>query len=198
MRFIFLDPGPLIDNELQLVAPDARLLDDLLFAAHHPLTVRDAPKDSQTNRQKLTEFLTSAPLGRQPADPAIGRLPAYHFWLRIAQPLGDPPITVAGGIALRIGSNPEIERYTGNVGYHVYPPARGHHYAERACRLIAPLARRHGMEQLWITCNPDNAASRRTCERLGARLIDIVPIPKEHPFRSRGETAKCRFLLPLV
>src|SRR4051812_11432970 len=119
MRFIFLDPGPLIDNELQLVAPDPRWIDDLLFAAHHPLTVRDAPRDSQTTQQKLSEFLSSAPQGPQPAAPAIGRLPAYHFWMKLSQPLGDPPIAIAGGIGLRIGTTPEIELYTGNVGYHV-------------------------------------------------------------------------------
>jgi tagatose 1,6-diphosphate aldolase len=197
MRFVFLDPGPLIDNELQLVAPDLRWVDDLLFAAHHPQTVRESPHDASATRQKLLDFLAAAPQGRQPADAATGRVPAYHFWMRLAEPLGDPPIALAGGIGLRLGIAKELELYSGNIGYHVYPPARGRHLAERACRLILPLARRHGMEQLWITCNPDNAASRRTCERLGAQLVDTVAIPKDHPFRSRGETAKCRYLLDL-
>jgi len=53
------------------------------------------------------------------------------------------------------------------------------------------------MRTLWITCNPDNAASRRTCERLGAKLVNIVAIPGDHPFRMRGETAKCRFMIEL-
>jgi tagatose 1,6-diphosphate aldolase len=79
----------------------------------------------------------------------------------------------------------------------VYPPARGRHYAERAARLLLPLARRHGMSELWITCNPDNAASRRTCERLGGELVEIVPIPPDHAFYSRGERAKCRYLIRL-
>jgi tagatose 1,6-diphosphate aldolase len=198
MRFVFLDPGPLIDNELQLVAPDARWFDEVLAATAHPLTVKEAPHDATMTRQKLHEFLTAAPFGRQPGDPATHRVPAYHFWLRLSEPAGDPPIHIAGGLGLRIGVNREIELYSGNIGYHVYPPARGHHYAERACRLVLPLARRHGMEQVWITVNPDNWPSRRTCERLGATLIDVVPIPKDHPFRTRGETAKCRYLLDLT
>ena len=53
------------------------------------------------------------------------------------------------------------------------------------------------MSRLWITCNPDNLASRRTCERLGAKLVETVPIPKTHTFYQRGERAKCRFLLEL-
>ena len=79
----------------------------------------------------------------------------------------------------------------------VYPPARGNAYAERSCRLLLPLARRHGLRSLWITCNPDNAASRRTCERLGAVYVDTLPIPPEEPLFARGETHKCRYLLDL-
>ena len=199
MRFTFLDPGPLLDNELELVAPETRWIDEVLRSSSHPHTLRDAPADANLSRAKIMDFLRAAPMGRQTADVQSGRVPAYHFWMHLTTlpGVGDPPITIVGGIGLRIGTNAEIERYSGNVGYHVYPPARGRHYAERACRLVLPLARRHGMRQLWITCNPDNAASRRTCERLGAKLIDTVPIPPDHPFRLRGETAKCRFLIEL-
>ena len=198
MRFTFLDPGPLVDGELELVVPEARWVDEVLASCAHPLTTRVAPADANMTRAKVLDFLRAAPRGRQAGDPTAGRLPAYHFWMLAARGVGaDPPIRIAGGIGFRVGTSPEIERYSGNIGYHVYPPARGRHFAERACRLMLPLARRHGMERLWITCNPDNAASRRTCERLGARLVDIVPIPGDHPFRLRGETAKCRFVIDL-
>jgi tagatose 1,6-diphosphate aldolase len=53
------------------------------------------------------------------------------------------------------------------------------------------------MKALWITCNPDNHASRRTCERLGARLVEIVPVPKTDPLYARGETEKCRYRIEL-
>jgi predicted acetyltransferase len=197
MRFVFLDPGPLVDNELSLIAPDHKWVDEVLAACAHPLTQRDAPHDASMTRGRLLEFLHNAPGGRQQADPATGRVPSYHFWMRLESPTGSPAIQIVGGMGVRIGTNREIELYSGNIGYHVYPPARGHHYAERACRLVLPFVRRHGMERIWITCNPDNRASRRTCERLGPRLIDTVPIPREHPFRSRGETAKCRYLIEL-
>jgi predicted acetyltransferase len=79
----------------------------------------------------------------------------------------------------------------------VYPFARGHHYAERACRLLLPLARRHGIQPLWITCNPDNFPSRRTCERLGAKLVEIVAVPPRDPLYLRGDHEKCRYRLDL-
>ena len=60
-----------------------------------------------------------------------------------------------------------------------------------------PLAKANGLSELWITCNPDNLASRRTCERLGAELVDIVPVPFDHPLWSRGDVAKCRYHLSL-
>jgi tagatose 1,6-diphosphate aldolase len=109
---------------------------------------------------------------------------------RSATPVAVP---MAGSISLRVGHTPSIELYFGHIGYHVYPPARGRHYAERACRLLFPLARAHGLRTLWITCNPDNTASRRTCERLGGVLTETVPVPKDNPLHAQGDREKCRY-----
>jgi tagatose 1,6-diphosphate aldolase len=199
--FQFLDPGPLIDSELELVSPHAAWIDDVLAACHHPLTVRDAPIDARTTRQQLRHFVETCPQGRQAADTLSGTAPAYHFWMRLREPFdglpGMPAVRIAGGLGLRIGVSPDLENYYGHVGYHVYPPARGRHYAERAVRLVLPIARGHGMRAIWITCNPDNLASRRTCERLGAQLIETVDVPPNHPLALRGEHRKCRYLLAL-
>ncbi len=199
MAFHFLEPGPLVDGELELVPPNAIYIDDVLAACGHPLTVRDAPKEAEgTTREGLGRFLRAAPAGRERGDPARGWVPSYHFWMKLHPINGVPaPIRIAGGIGLRVGTNDEIRRYAGHVGYHVYPPARGHRYAERACRMLLPLAAAHGIAELWITVNPENIASRRTCERLGARLIDTVLIPTAHPFYARGERVKCRYRLDL-
>jgi tagatose 1,6-diphosphate aldolase len=198
MRFTFLDPGPLIDRELRLVAPELRWVDEIVRAHEHPLSATDPSLEQAWSRQRLLDFLRAAPQGHQVGDDTAGRVPAYHFWMLADPPIGDPPIRMAGGIGLRIGRSKEIERYSGNLGYHVFPPARGNHVAERSSRLLLSLARRHGMDRLWITCNPENLASRRTCERLGAKLVEIVPVPRDHPFRARGESSKCRYLLELV
>jgi tagatose 1,6-diphosphate aldolase len=98
---------------------------------------------------------------------------------------------------LRIGDTVHIKMYAGHIGYRVHPAYRGHHYAAKACRLLLPLARLHGMKTLWITCNPDNFASRRTCEILGASLIEIVDIPHDHEMYLSGERQKCRYRIDL-
>ena len=208
MEFLFLDHGRLVDRELELVAPDARYVDDVLSACAHPMSAGD-PQASAMTPQRITDFLRLAPGGHQRGDSADrATVPSYHFWMRLSRieaargPMppwgaGDPPVRMAGGIGLRIGNTRDLQLYYGHVGYNVFPPARGNHYAERACRLLLPLARAHGLDELWITCNPDNLASRRTCERLGCALVDIVQVPVGHPLHLRGEREKCRYRLNL-
>jgi len=190
----FLDPGRLIDQELELVPPQQKYVEEMLAACRHPLTLRDAPEQSRVTRQSLLDFLSTSPSGHYAGDAKRDLAPAYHFWMRLSDA---SPLRLAGGVGLRMGSSSNIEMYIGHIGYGVYPAVRGRHLAERACRLLLPLARLHGMKTLWITCNPDNIASRRTCERLGATLVDIVPVPKDHELYPRGDHEKCRYRLEL-
>jgi tagatose 1,6-diphosphate aldolase len=192
----WLDPGDLVDRELSLVEPHRRWIEDVLQAIAHPMTQALDPAVAGWTEKTLSDFLRSAPNGRDPGDRARKRYPGYHFWMKLA-PESAPAVPFAGGLSLRIGDAFELKMYLGHVGYHVFPPARGQHYAERSVRLLLPLARRHGMEQLWITVSPENTASRRTCERLGARLIETVDLPADNPLYQRGETRKCRYLLRL-
>ena len=87
--------------------------------------------------------------------------------------------------------------YGGHIGYGVLPRYRGHRYAARACKLLFPLARRHGLNPLWITCNPDNIASRRTCELAGGKLVEIVDLPEDIDMYQAGERQKCRYRFDL-
>jgi predicted acetyltransferase len=143
---------------------------------------------------RLVDGELSLELIRQkPADPARGLVPSYDFAMRVAQ----EPKALAGLINFRAGSTYALEMFGGHFGYGVEPPYRGDHCAERACRLLLPLARRHDLLTLWITCNPDNHASRRTCERLGCALADIVPLPPNNDQYLAGERFKCRYRIHL-
>ena len=57
--------------------------------------------------------------------------------------------------------------------------------------MLFELARRHDLEYVIITCNPDNYASRKTCEYAGGKLIEIVEVPVGNDMRERGEMEKC-------
>jgi predicted acetyltransferase len=187
--FPFLNSGWLRDEELELIEPSTEWVESVLASARDAKTGREAPDLAGLTRRQLREFLSSCPGGRQDG-PTSGMAPAYHFWMR-DHTRADLPI--AGAVALRVGHTDDLELYYGHIGYHVYPAHRGRHFAERAVRLLLPLARQHGINPLWITCNPDNGPSFRTCQRLGATLVETVAVPTGHPLRLRGEVAKCRF-----
>jgi len=106
---------------------------------------------------------------RLPGDASKGHLPAYRFAMH---QIGKE--TKIGEIGLKIGSPPN---HLGHLWFRVFPDYRGKHYAARACRLLIPLARRHGIEPLRITCREDNLASRRTCELAGAQFVGVVETP---------------------
>jgi tagatose 1,6-diphosphate aldolase len=194
-EFVFFDPGPLVDGEFELVAPGSQWIDAMLRAMTHPLSRREDP-GAVVNRAQLQHFLKIAPGGHQPPNTIYDRLPTYHFWMHIREEFA-PPLPICGAIGLRIGDNEDTRLHYGHVGYNVFPSARGHHYAERAARMLFPLARRHGMRALWITCNPENIASRRTCERLGGQYVETIQVPSNHPLYARGEREKCRYRIDL-
>ncbi len=129
---------------------------------------------------------------KYPGDPAKNYVPAYKFRMTLAGQ--DQEI---GRIEFRAADTEHIVVYGGHIGYGVVPEYRGHRYAARSCRLLLPLARTHGLKTLWITCNPDNLASRRTCELAGARLVEVVDLPEDTDMYQRGERQKCRYRLDL-
>lgn len=147
--FHFVEPGRLVDDDLELVL-----------------------------------------IARRPADLVRGWEPSYEFEMRRVS-----DGAVLGNISLRIGDNDHLRLYAGHIGYGVRVEHRGHHYAARSCRLLRDLARRHGLDVVWITCDPDNWASRRTCELAGARFVEIVRVPESDGLYALGHYWKCRYRL---
>jgi tagatose 1,6-diphosphate aldolase len=102
-----------------------------------------------------------------------------------------------GGINLRCGSTPHLERYAGHIGFAVHAAHRGHRYAARSVVLLIPVAKQLKFTGLWITCDPDNVASRRTLARAGAQLVEIVEVPEDCIIRKTGHPQKCRYYIDL-
>ena len=142
--------------------------------------------DSLKNQQVLLELEKTTE-----ADSVKQWVPAYHFFIRDA---GGNRI---GKCCLRVGNN-ENSYYGGHIGYEIDEPYRGHHYAAKACELLFSLARMHEMSYVLITCNPDNIASRKTCEYLKGNLLEVVELPEDNDMRVlKGETEKCVFKFEL-
>ncbi len=129
---------------------------------------------------------------KSPADPSKGYVPTYKFEMRL---VGTPE--KIGNIDLRVGETERLRMYGGQLAYGVTPDFRGHRYAARACRLLLQLAKQHGMSELWITCNPDNIASKRTCELAGAIFVEVVDLPEDIDMYQEGERQKCRYRIDL-
>lgn len=115
---------------------------------------------------------------KQAAIPEKKWVPAYVFEIRHGN-------NRAGEVNLRIGYTDGLY-YGGQIGYSVEEQYRGQGYAEKACRLLAPVIRAHGMKKVLITNNETNIASRRTCEKLGAKLLRLARLPEWHDLYKAG------------
>ena len=129
---------------------------------------------------------------KAPSRPGGVFVSTYVFEMRHVHTLGK-----IGTLSLRAESNEYIVKYLGHIGYRVEEAHRGRRYAARSCRLILPLARAHGLNPLWITCNPDNWASRGTGDLAGAQFVEIVPVPEDHELYLQGDRQKCRYRIDL-
>ena len=124
------------------------------------------------------------------ADLEKGWSPYYDFTICL------PGGTEAGHCSFRVGYNERLY-YGGHIGYTVFEPFRGRHYAGKACLLLFRLARMHGMQYIYITCTPENIASKKTCEYVGGVLEAVVDLPPDNDMYLAGERRKCVYRVEL-
>ena len=124
---------------------------------------------------------------KNPGDDVI--LPFYWYDIYV----GDKPV---GKISIRIGDNYH-SYYNGHVGYEVDPEYRGHRYSLEALKLVLPVAKHHGMERIYLTCDQSNEASRRIIELSGARPLGITKIPRDYFAWREGIEDHCTYQLDI-
>ncbi|MFG0249304.1 MAG: GNAT family N-acetyltransferase [Phycisphaeraceae bacterium JB051] len=112
--------------------------------------------------------------------------PYYHFHIHNEQG------TELGHINFRVGDSEHITLVAGHIGYAIHAEQRGHGYAAQACHAIRPWVRPF-YDEVWITCDPQNAASRRTIEKLDTRYVDTINIPEHEQQYQLGARQKCRY-----
>jgi predicted acetyltransferase len=93
--------------------------------------------------------------------------------------------TEIGRLLLFVDDTPGRTEYAGHIAYEIAPEHRGRRYAARACLLVRSVAREH-LEVAWIMCSPDNCASARTAELVGAVYVDTREVPERSDIRALG------------
>ena len=100
-------------------------------------------------------------------------------------PKGWTPITtyfcvkngvILGSIRVRQGCNDYINKVIGHVGYETRPSARGKGVAKF---MLSSVQRSALIEDVIITCDPTNLASRHVIERCGAEFINEGYSPED-------------------
>ncbi len=163
---------------------------------------------NMTNREKVNDirFITSPPLIDKDlelylietvkADHQLGYLPFYRFNM-----IHSESKLAMGGINLRIGYTHNVKFFRGNVGFTVFESFRGNNYAARSCKLLFPIATHHKLSPLWLTCNVENEASKKTIESIGAKYIETITMPDDYPYVEHyppGARTKLRFQLNIL
>ncbi|MEQ1824177.1 MAG: GNAT family N-acetyltransferase [Fimbriimonadaceae bacterium] len=121
-----------------------------------------------------------------PAFPEQGLVPYYHFKVVNQHEM------VVGHVNLRVGDTDHITQIAGHIGYTIIERFRGNGYAYQGCMALAPFAKTL-FEHVIITCNPDNWASIKTIERLGARYLETIEVPKHDRAYAGGALRKRRY-----
>lgn len=80
--------------------------------------------------------------------------------------------TYFGRIAIRHELTRQLRDVGGHIGYDVRPSARRRGHATAMLRAALPIARRIGIENVLITCDVTNIASRKVVEACGGSLDD--------------------------
>jgi len=84
-----------------------------------------------------------------------------------------------GSVSLRYSGDREvIEEFGGHIGVAIRPGLLNRGYGVRAAALAWKVAgeffRNRGISKIFVTCNPDNSASKRLIEHNGGKLLKEV------------------------
>ena len=105
-----------------------------------------------------------------------GYVPSSAFWLVE----GDKYI---GDVRIRHTLTERLKKIGGNIGYTIRPSERGKGYATQMLKMALQKAAELDLDEVLLTCDEDNVASRKVIEANGGELlesnvkIDESPVP---------------------
>lgn len=157
----------------RLVKPTVRLQDSFLEALREFHAVGEREHLDLEELEDPDEFAWLVRQLREDAVPSRwprtsnGRVAATNLWWVEGR-------TFLGQLAIRHTLATEFLRdYGGHIGYDVRPSARRQGHARRMLAAALPLAASLGIDPALVTCDEENAPSRRVIERNGGVLSDL-------------------------
>ncbi|MCL2741204.1 MAG: GNAT family N-acetyltransferase, partial [Oscillospiraceae bacterium] len=85
-------------------------------------------------------------------------------------------------------------RHDGQIGYMIDDEKnRNRGYATKALLALRPFLRRCGFKKVLINTDIDNPPSRRVCEKVGARLVEVFDTPTWTGIYAQGQRQGCKY-----
>ncbi|WP_426348576.1 GNAT family N-acetyltransferase [Alloiococcus sp. CFN-8] len=104
-------------------------------------------------------------------DLSRGEVITSNFWLIDKK-------EVVGVVRIR---HQEVE-YAGHIGYDISPDYRNRGYGFQALKLALGEARKIGLEEVILTCNTDNTASKKIIEKNKGKLLGTIFDEEENEY----------------
>jgi predicted acetyltransferase len=124
------------------------------------------------------EYLKTVRLYASGINLPIGRVRAETFFL-----VREGEKRILGAIDIRLELNEYLFNYGGNIGYGIRPTERRKGLATEMLSLALAVCRSKGMPKVLVTCDEINRGSRRTIEKNGGILENVVPYEGENVMR---------------
>ncbi|MFA6523570.1 MAG: GNAT family N-acetyltransferase [Candidatus Peribacteraceae bacterium] len=151
---------------MELVEPSLRYAESFLEAMEE-FSDRPVAGAFSYRDQSLVDYLESLRKEASGIDLPEGHIPATTFWL-----VEDGEYI--GHVQIRHRLTTSLEKLGGHIGYAVRPSCHGRGYGTKMLALALERAGALGIKRALVTCDKDNAASRRIIEKNGGVLWDEV------------------------
>jgi len=79
--------------------------------------------------------------------------------------------TIVGMVNIRLVLNEKLKKFGGNIGYSIRPTERRKGYNKINLYLALLVCQKYGIKEVFMDCDKNNIASRRTIESLGGLLL---------------------------
>ncbi|MDD3127304.1 MAG: GNAT family N-acetyltransferase [Candidatus Izemoplasmatales bacterium] len=167
-------------KKLKLVFPCEGYADewDAIIKEMEIETIDITPYSLKHRTSDYNEYLRIVRSFASGIDIPAGKVKAATYFL-----VEDTKKRILGAIDIRFDLNEYLYNYGGNIGYGIRPSERRKGYATKMLALALDVCRQSGLKKVLVTCDEDNIGSRRTIEKNGGVLENIVVCEGENVMR---------------